>query len=166
MSLVKFPTIKNEIINLIEMEISHSKYYSEILSEKTTYRFLTEKGPVNINAARKKIVLNKKSFQLGKSIYWSIISTDDKFIGYISIHNFKEDKVFISYGIHPSERRKGYATIALNSILNWNGIKGKKVELAVHKENIASYQMLKKMKLKYIGVKETKYGDRHIFSSS
>jgi RimJ/RimL family protein N-acetyltransferase len=145
--------------------MAHAKKYSDILSEEGTFHFLTESGPVTEIQARKKISLNSKSYESGKSVYWSLLGVEGQFFGFIAVHNLQGERVFISYGIHPSQRRKGYGSEGLKTVLNWDFLKGKEIEMAVHKENEPSFRMLSKMDLDYLGVRKTVNGDRHVFTT-
>ena len=149
---------------LLAMQLQHAKGYSDILSDPETWHFLTESGPVDEQAARAKIIRNQEVSAEGKSLYWSILNAADTFVGYIAIHNYQNEKVSISYGIHPAHRRKGIASHILTGLLKWKGLKNKKAEMATHVENVASYQLLSGMDLNYEGVVETPFGKRHVFS--
>lgn len=149
-------------ISLDIMKLSDAEGYFEILSEKGTYQFLTD-SPIDLEKAGQKIQSNRESTKNGQSIYWSIRGHDKHFMGFIATHNLQGEVVSISYGIHPTFRRKGIGTAALKMVLGWEGMKNKRIEVATHLENQASYQMLLKMDLSYQGVIETKFGRRHVF---
>lgn len=153
-------------LSLINMDISHAVGYSDILSEASTYHFLSESGPVDVEAARLKIQSNQASNAAGTSIYWSIIGSDQVFRGFLAIHGFQEEEIAISYGIHPDFRRKGIATTVLRAVLRWEGLAQKKVQLATHVENMASFKLLSRMEVKYQGIQETPFGKRHVFIQS
>ena len=157
------PALKTEAFSLVPMALSHAQGYSAILSEKDTYQFLSESGPVSEEKALLKIQGNQQSTIEGRSVYWSIVNADQVFIGYIAVHNLKGEKVAISYGIHPDHRRKGIASAALKLVLEWEGGENKAVEMAAHVENTASFQMLSKLKLPYLGIQDTPFGKRHVF---
>lgn len=156
------PSILPNIL-LINMDISHAAGYSDILSEADTYQFLSESGPVDVEAARLKIQANQVSNDAGTSIYWSIVGSDQVFRGFLAIHGFQKEQVAISYGIHPAFRRKGIASAVLQAVLNWEGLAQKKVQLATHVENVASFHLLSRMDVQYQGIHETPFGKRHVF---
>lgn len=160
-----FPTLGSDRISLLPMNVAHAKWYADILSEKDTFRFLTETGPVSEIQAKVKISANVKSYESGKSVYWSLLGVEGQFLGFIAVHNLQGERVFISYGIHPSQRRKGFGTEGLKTVLNWDFLKDKEIEMAVHKENEPSFKMLSKLALEYLGVRETVNGARHIFTT-
>lgn len=148
---------------LVNMDPSHAVGYSDILSEADTYHFLSESGPVDVETARLKIQSNQVSTQSGKSIYWSIVGWDQVFRGFLAIHGFQAEQVAISYGIHPDFRRKGIASSVVKAVLEWGGLAHKKINLATHVENTASFQLLSQMELSYQGIQETPFGKRHVF---
>ncbi len=158
-----FPALKSGNISLIKMKFSHSNGYSDILSDPNTYHFLTESGPIDEQKALNKITRNRNSFDTGNSIYWSITNNNNDFMGFVAIHNFHQHNTVLSFGVHPSFRRQGIASKTINIILNWDGLKGKSVELATHLENHASFNLLSKMNLLYKGLNDTKFGQRHVF---
>ena len=158
-----FPILGSGKLRLVKMKLSHAKGYSDILSEPQTYQYLTDGPPVDEAGAKHKIITNRNACDTGRSIYWSIEGEGDGYLGFIAIHNYHAEKVFISYGVHPAHRRKGVATQSLNIVLNWSGLKGKEIELGTHKENTASYKLLSKLDVKYAGFKQTKFGERHVF---
>lgn len=156
-------SLMGDDISLVPMKLSHARGYSDILSEKGTYHFLTEAGPVDHQTAIEKIKSNRRAAFSGTSAYWSVIRKTE-FLGFIAVHGLSSDEVAISYGIHPKHRRKGIATQSLKTVLEWNGLQGKKVNLATHTDNPASYQMLSKMGLSYQGIQQTPFGERHVFA--
>lgn len=160
-----FPILRSGRVSLQPMDATHAKWYSDILSEEGTFHFLTETGPVTEIQAKEKISVNAQSYALGKSVYWSILGIEAQFLGFIAVHNLQGERVFISYGIHPSQRRKGFGTEGLKTVLNWDVLKGKEIEMAVHKENEPSFRMLSKLDLEYLGVRETINGARQVFTS-
>ena len=159
-----FPTIRQDDFSLVKMKFSHADGYSDLLSEPGSYHFLTESGPVDQKGALAKISRNRKAFDTGRSIYWSMVDQDQRFLGFIAVHNYHLEQVAVSFGIHPSDRRKGLASRLISTLLHWDGLKGKSVEMATHQENQASYQLLFKMRFSYQGLKTTAFGQRHIFT--
>ena len=75
---------------------------------------------------------------------------NDKLIGLLSIRyelpeNLKEEIGDIGYGVRPSERNKGYATVMLRYALSVCKEKGKdKVLLSCYKDNLPSAAVIKK----------------------
>lgn len=158
-----FPTLHFGHFALIQMELEHAEGYAAILSDPTTYAFLTEGDPLSVDQAKEKIRRNQHAWKSGRSIYWSIVDTEGIFLGFVAIHSFQEEKVSISFGIHPAHRRKGIACQVLSQVLRWEGLDRKTAELATHKENIASFQLLTKLKVPYFGYLSTPFGERHVF---
>jgi len=159
----KSPSLRIGDFGLEEMKLSHSKKYSEILSEPNKYQFLTESGPIDEEQASLKVIRNRRLSSRRESIYWSIIGINQEFIGFLGIHNYQSPKVFLSYGIHPNYRRRGIASTVLKGLLNWKELDGKTKVMAIHIENNASYEMLKKLDLNYQGIKIMRQGKRHVF---
>lgn len=160
-----FPKLRVGKISLDKMKLSHAKSYSDLLSDAMSHKYLTESGAVSEGLAKEKIIRNRNLYDTGDSIYWSIQGELEIFLGYIAVHNYNQKEVSISFGIHPAYRRQGLATLGLKTVLDWEGLYGKTVRLATHKENTASYQMLSKMNLSYQGFQSTKFGERHIFTN-
>ena len=53
--------------------------------------------------------------------------------------------------------------MALKMVLAWDELKNKSIQLATHLENQASFQMLSKLGIPYLGIQETPFGKRHVF---
>ena len=158
-----FPQIESPDLSLINMKFSHATGYSDILSEPSTFQFLTESGPQNREKALDKIITNRHGFDIGKSIYWSMIDKAGNFLGYLAIHQSHTPKVSISYGVHPAFRRQGLASKALEMVLDHEMLRGKTIEMATHLDNDASFEMLSKMNVPYQGISHTRFGERHVF---
>ena len=149
-------------ILLVDMEESHASGYAEILSDPATWHFLTDSGPKSQAECLEKIRRNIQSTQKGTARYWSIIR-EEEFVGFMAIHNLNQEEVAISYGVRPSHRRKGIALAALQEVLAWKGLSGKRISIATHKENEASFNLLKKAGIPYEGLHTAKRGIRHVF---
>ena len=150
-----------EII-LEDMEESHASGYAEILSDPVTWHFLTDSGPKSKAECLEKISRNIQSTQEGTARYWSIIR-EERFVGFMAIHNLNQEEVAISYGVRPSHRRKGIALAALQEVLAWKGLNGKRISIATHKENEASFNLLQKAGIPYEGFRTKEGKTRHIF---
>lgn len=82
-------------------------------------------------------------------IFFAIRKCDDKLIGTINIRypyeNYVQIYGHIGYGVRPSERKKGYATIILKSALEYcKTLELKEILLTCDKSNIASAKVIKK----------------------
>lgn len=160
---INCPLLEGDHVLLRNMQLADAQGYSDILSDEETYRFLTESGLVDKAQARQKIIANQQATQEGRSIYWSITGEDAEFLGFLAIHSFQAETAAISYGIHPAHRRKGIASAALKRVLAWEEIENKTVQMATHLDNQASFEMLSRMDVSYLGVMETRFGQRHVF---
>ncbi|MEL6194474.1 MAG: GNAT family N-acetyltransferase [Bacteroidota bacterium] len=149
-------------IFLVDMEESHASGYAEILSDPATWHFLTDSGPKSEAECLEKIRRNIQSTQEGAARYWSIIR-EEGFVGFMAIHSLNQEEVAISYGVRPSHRRKGIALAALHEVLAWKGLSGKRISIATHKENEASFNLLQKTGIPYEGIHTTNGGPRHVF---
>ena len=158
-----FPSISTSKLILNAMSIQDAQAYSDILSHPGTWHYLTESGPVNLEAAEAKILRNQQYAKEAKALYWAIRNHSFEFLGYIAAFHVDDDRAAISYGIHPRFRRKGYASQALERMLAWKGLAHKDLELATHLDNEASFQLLGKMGLSYEGILERPQGKRHVF---
>ncbi len=159
----KFPTVRGDRCLLTKMRYEHAQGYSDILSEPSTYAYLTESGPVSKTAALAKIRRNRSAFDPARSIYWSITDRQDQFLGFVALHNFQTAAVAISFGVHPRHRRKKVATRVLQAVLGWKGLRDRTVEMATHLDNIASFALLTRLTLPYMGILSTPFGKRHVF---
>ncbi len=159
-----FPVLRTHRTTLGEMRLLHARGYSEILSDSETYRFLSEHGPVDRETAKKKIIRNVQSFYDGRSIYWSIINDENKFIGFVAIHNWDKEEVPLSFGIHPAYRRQGFAREAVLVVLRWAGQRRRRVTMSTHLDNGPSFRFLSSLNLHYEGKADTKFGQRHVFT--
>ncbi len=143
---LKFPTmeLKNEWLNYLEeyrlddpnanpLGYKKDTDYAEWLDKMTD-----EKNGTNIKKSR-----------VPSSIYF--LMDNNRIIGHVSIrHNI--DNIFLSlygghigYGIRPSERRKGYATLLLRLALEkCNELGLAKVMVTCKEENIASSKTIEK----------------------
>ena len=161
---IEFPEMRAGAWSLTRMKFSHARGYSAILSDPETYQFLSETGPIGESQALKKIKSNRKNFDIGRSIYWSIQDDNGIFFGFVAVHNYAEENVALSFGIHPGYRRLGIATEVLQRVLHWRGLETKKIAMSTHMENNASYLLLQKLGLHYEGIKSTAFGHRHVFT--
>lgn len=161
-----FPELRGKELQLIMLDIQHVKGYSDIMSDPDTFHFLTDSGPLSEQKARLKIEARKEAFIKGNAIYWAIVNFDRDFLGFLAIHNYDQEMIAISYGVHPAHRRKGVAYRAMKMVMNWEGVNGKELEIATHEENEASFGLLTKLGLKYEGLKDKGVGKRHIFTNT
>lgn len=105
--------------------------------------------------------LNEDPSLLGWGV-WLVINKDDNTI--IGDIGFKgkpdsENMVEVGYGIVPAAQNKGFATEAVNEILNWAFSSGnvKKIAAECLIDNIASIKVLEKLNMKRIGIKDNMY---------
>ena len=160
-----FPELRAGDLDLVQLAQHHAQGYADILSDPDTWYFLTDSGPVDLSQAREKIERSRSKCDAGRAMYWAITEKAGAFLGFIALHNLASEMVSVSFGIHPSCRKSGIATQALHVVLNWAADQQKTVEATAHLENIASYNLLMKSSLQYQGVRMTKFGERHVFSS-
>lgn len=67
--------------------------------------------------------------------------------------NLTEDICWLGYTIHPNYARQGYAYEAVKGIIPWVISKGaKKIETSIHKDNVASLKLIRKLNFVEIGV--------------
>lgn len=82
--------------------------------------------------------------------FWAYNNESDKIIGAVNIRHYLNDLLLqawgnIGYGVRPSERKKGYATIILNLALEYcDSLNIERVLLGCYKENIASVKTILK----------------------
>ena len=158
-----FPSLSTPGLMLNAMNKQDAQAYSDILSHLSSWHYLTESGPVSLEAAEAKIERNHRYAEEGKAYYWAIRNHAQVFVGYIAAFHLADGRAAISYGIHPNFRRRGYASQALGLIFDWEGLAHKELELATHLDNEASFHLLGKMGLSYEGILERPRGKRHVF---
>ena len=157
------PILTDELIALHPMRMEHAAGYSAVLSDPGSHHFLTDSGPVDLTAARIKIEANHRKMEAGQAIYWSILNQANEFLGFVALHQPMQPKAFMSYGIHPDARRKGFASRAVSLVWEWEGLKGKSIEMATHLDNEVSFAFLSKLAVEYKGIQQTDFGERHVF---
>lgn len=99
--------------------------------------------------------LREDSTQLGWGVWLVINKENNTIIGDIGFKGKpnSENTVEVGYGIIPSAQNKGYATEAVNEIINWaftNDDVGKVVAECLH-DNIPSIKVLEKLNMNKIG---------------
>lgn len=91
--------------------------------------------------------------------FFVVRSSDNRIIGMVDIRHYLNDFLssyggHIGYGVRPSERQKGYATIILQKALDYaKSIGLNRIMLACNKDNTASQKTI----LKCGGVKEREF---------
>lgn len=99
--------------------------------------------------------LREDSTQLGWGVWLVITKENNTIIGDIGFKGKpnSENTVEVGYGIIPSAQNKGYATEAVNEIINWaftNDDVNKVVAECLH-DNIPSIKVLEKLNMNKIG---------------
>lgn len=99
--------------------------------------------------------LREDSTQLGWGVWLVIIKENNTIIGDIGFKGKtnSENTVEVGYGIIPSAQNNGYATEAVNEIINWaftNDDVDKVVAECLH-DNIPSIKVLEKLNMNKIG---------------
>lgn len=160
------------MISLIEPNVEYKNQYIEMIEEwKKTEKELTPWVLDMDYYNFEDMVLKLKNFSKGigvekkfvpSSTFWVWNDKTDNIIGAVNIRHKLNDFLLnfggnIGYGIRPSERKKGYATLALKMALekcHEIGIKNK-VLVCCNKENTASAKVILKNK----GVLENEVND-------
>jgi len=158
---LKFVVGEEQImLNLVKPDIKHKNQYLEMLDEwkgagEQPQPWVLQEDCSDFNAMVQKFenlskgidVLN--GFVLSTT-YWAYDDESGKILGAVNIRHYLNDMLMkvwgnIGYGIRPSERRKGYATIILKLALECcKTLKMERVLLGCYKENIASVKTILK----------------------
>ena len=148
------------MLNLVKPDIKYKSQYIKMIDEwKITGEELSpwvlEEDYSNFNSMVEKFQHLEQGIDIPKgfvpnSTYWVYNNESSLIIGAVNIrhylnHLFVEAWGNIGYGVSPSERRKGYATIILKlAIEECKKLNIEKALLGCYKENIASVKTILK----------------------
>jgi len=125
-------------------------YYS-LFSDKDIHPYIIENGPLSLEQTKEKL---SNMVKAENHIYLSIKTLiDNKFIGYIGIHNIKASLPAISYGILKQFQRKKFCTEAINLLIDYQ-LEHKEFDgfiARTHTPNIKSQNFLEYMNFESMG---------------
>jgi RimJ/RimL family protein N-acetyltransferase len=136
---------------------SDVKAYAELLRDPTTHPFVVEGGPVAAEEVPARIEALGSS---QTSRYWAL-EFEERFVGYVALHGVAEPTPSLSYAMHPSWRRRGFASEALGALATALGDRA--LEAQTHLDNQASAKLLLSLGFRDLGSSETPRGPRRTF---
>jgi predicted acetyltransferase len=141
-------------IKLIFPTKAHENVAAEYYQEHLAFGEDTLHGDSGLDSAKSydewlERITEAVNIEIRSMIFFAFRTSDNKMIGTINVRHPYEGYVrihgHIGYGVRPSERKKGYATIMLNLALEYcKGIGLEKVLLTCDKSNIASINTILK----------------------
>lgn len=142
--------IKTERLNIMPFEMKYlSDYFRGFNSEITKYQW---PNPFeNIEDARSTLQAFLTEMNREETLILSILSKNNQFLGSIEIHGLSEDCPELGLWILTSEQNKGYASEALNSVLEYTHKKYNKSTFYYEADirNTGSINLLNKLNKNY-----------------
>nr|WP_205410159.1 GNAT family N-acetyltransferase [Acetivibrio cellulolyticus] len=148
------------MLKLVKPDIKYKNQYLEMLGEwkgtgEQPQPWVLHEDYSDFNAMVQKFENLSKGIDVPNgfvpsSTYWAYDDESGKIVCAVNIRHYLNDMLIkvwgnIGYGIRPSERRKGYATIILKLALECcKTLKMERVLLGCYKENIASAKTILK----------------------
>jgi [ribosomal protein S5]-alanine N-acetyltransferase len=143
------------------MELQTQRLVIVPCTEQTLSTYATEGFKMGGHISNYLKELNENPSLLGWGVWLVIDKENHTIIGDIGFKGNPDSKgtVEVGYGMAPAARNKGYATEAVNEIINWAFSTGQvqKVVAECLKDNIPSIKVLEKVKMEKIGTKDHLY---------
>jgi len=167
--------LHTERLHLRKMKVLDSSSLFKIWSDPHVTRFMNVSCFTNENQAKEMINLLDDLSQDSKAIRFSIIKMESNEIigscGYNSL-DFENAKAEIGYDIAKSFWGRGYASEAINSLLDYafSSLKMNRIEAKVVPENLNSIKLLQKLNFTFEGTLrqservDGKFNDLNIYS--
>ena len=158
----RFPALETERLRLRSPRSGDAEGFAELLSDPTSYPYLSDSGPVPEKAVRSRIRAFRISFRSGKSVHWVLEARSNRaVIGYVAIHARRDVPSYLSYAVRKSFRRRGFAREALLAIgANLSTIGCQSLVARAHVDNTASRKLLLSLGCKELGSVSTPTGQR------
>lgn len=113
-----FPTLHTERLNLVQIDLRHTREVAEIYQDRSSYRFLSTTGAIAPEDIPQKILKEKALFIEGSVITWAIENHAGEFCGYIALQQPGSASPGLRYATALEQRRKGYMREALDVVLD------------------------------------------------
>lgn len=110
--------IRTERLSIEPFDIKYLKDYFDGFNKEIT-RFQWPDPFPNIDSARNVLQGFLNEMKQGESLYFSILSSSNSFLGSVEIHGLNEDCPELGIWIIEGEQNKGYAGEALCAVLNY-----------------------------------------------
>ncbi len=159
---MKFPALETKRLHLRSPRPGDAGGFAELLSDPTSYPYISDSGPVAERAVPSRIMAFGVSFRLGKSVHWVLEARSNRvFIGYVAIHARQEVPSYLSYAVRRSFRRQGFAREALLAVsANLSTIGCQSLIARAHVDNTASRRLLLSLGFRENGCVSTPTGRR------
>jgi ribosomal-protein-alanine N-acetyltransferase len=159
-----FPRLETARLILRPMQAMDAHGYGELLSDETTFPYISDSGPVAASEIPSRISRNNERFVQGRAIYWAL-EHKGSFIGFVALHEPSERAPALSYAIRKQWRRRGFATEALEAICNYafSLLACEQLVARAHLDNDASEALLLRAGFVHTGVVSVAAGDRNEF---
>ena len=159
---MKFPSLETKRLHLRSPRPGDAGGFAELLSDPTSYPYISDSGPVAEKAVPGRIRAFGISFRLGSSVHWVLEArSNQQFIGYVAIHARREVPCHLSYAVRKSFRRQGFAREALLAVgANLSTIGCQSLVARAHVDNGASRKLLLSLGFKESGCVSTPTGER------
>ncbi len=142
-----FPVLKTERLTLRQSNENDAEVILELRSSEEINKFVATKRMQNLDEAKEFIKGCLKDFKNKTVISWAL-EYNQKVIGSIVLHSIVLDKSYgeIGFKLMPEFHQKGFMSEALKEVLNFGftNLKLKTIEAFTHKNNSASFALLKK----------------------
>ncbi|MCR8747240.1 GNAT family N-acetyltransferase [Romboutsia lituseburensis] len=147
---MNFPTLETSRLYLREITDDDASDIFEYLSDDTVTKYLGKESLTNVDGAYEIINKIKINYNERRGIRWGIIHKESrKLIGTIGydVLQVKNKRADVGYDINSNYWRQGFATEAINEVINWGFIKFdlNRIGSVVFPDNIASLNLLKKI---------------------
>jgi ribosomal-protein-alanine N-acetyltransferase len=143
------------------MELQTQRLVIVPCTNESLSTFATEEYKIGSHINNYLEKLKEDSSLLGWGVWLVINKENNALIGDIGFKGKpdSENIVEVGYGIIPTAQNKGFATEAVNEILNWAFSSGnvKKIVAECLIDNITSIRVLEKLNMKRIGIKDNMY---------
>ena len=154
--LEKFPEIKTERLDLIEIKQTYLDDYYKLFSDERVTEYYNIVPFKEKNDAQKYLDWFKSRFDAKLGVRWGIVLRGEKnMIGTLGFNNFqKNHKANIGYDLQYDYWNRGIITEALREIIKFGfeELEINRIEAEVMQGNIASEKVLSKLGFKREGV--------------
>lgn len=142
-----FPNLETERLKLREITTEDADAIFACFSNDQVMEYYGSDAFQNIEQAKDLIELFSKNYLEKKTIRWGIeLKESNELIGTIGYHAWaaKHRKAEIGYEIHPDYWRKGYASEAIQKVIDYgfNEMDLTRIGAIIYLENYGSYKLL------------------------
>jgi [ribosomal protein S5]-alanine N-acetyltransferase len=148
--LHKHPVLTTQRLTLRQPGMHDEQEIFALRTDPDIHQYLDRPIADSIDDARTFIKRINEHTDKNNSLYWAITFSDhNRLVGTVCLFNFSADdeKCEIGYELLPNFQGKGVMTEALEKVIDYafNTIGVRKIEAFVHKDNVRSIVLLKKL---------------------